>query len=139
MASEHRSVALRHLETVLTAGAIGSLPDGVLLERFLSGRGDVDSSAAFAMLVQRHGPMVLGVCRDVLRNHHDAEDAAQATFLILAKNGGSIRRVDSLASWLFGVALRVASRSKAQAARLRAVEFRASEMKAAVIEELGLE
>ncbi len=129
MGSEHRGVALRQLETVLTAGAIGSLPDGVLLDRFLSGRGDTDSSAAFAVLVQRHGPMVLGVCRDVLRNHHDAEDAAQATFLILAKHGGSIRRIDSLASWLFGVALRVAAKSRAQAVRLRAIEFRACEMK----------
>jgi RNA polymerase sigma factor (sigma-70 family) len=130
MASENRSVALRHLHTVFTAGAIGSLPDGVLLERFLSGRGNPDSSAAFAELVERHGPMVLGVCRDVLLNHHDAEDAAQATFLILAKNGGSIRRVDSLASWLFGVALRVAARSKAAAARRRAIERRGGEMKA---------
>jgi RNA polymerase sigma factor (sigma-70 family) len=130
MATENRSVALRHLQTVLTAGAIGSLPDGALLDRFLSGRGDADSSSAFAVLVERHGPMVMGVCRDVLRNHHDAEDAAQATFLVLAKNGGSIRRVDSLASWLFGVALRVAARSKAQAARRRAIERRGGEMKA---------
>ncbi len=118
MQGEGRGGTLKHLQTVLTAGAIGSLADGVLLDRFLSGRGDADSSAAFAVLVERHGSMVLGVCRDVLRNHHDAEDAAQATFLILAKNGGSIRRVDSVASWLFGVALRVAARSKAQAARL---------------------
>ena len=130
MQGEGRGETLKHLHTVFTAGALGTLPDGVLLERFLSGRGDADSSAAFAGLVERHGPMVLGVCRDVLRNHHDAEDAAQATFLILAKNGGSIRRVDSLASWLFGVALRVAARSKAQAARLRAMERRGGEMKA---------
>ena len=130
MLTENRGVALRQLRTVFTAGAIGSLPDGVLLERFLSGRGDADSSTAFAGLVERHGPMVLGVCRDVLRNHHDAEDAAQATFLVLAKNGGSIRRVDSLGSWLFGVALRVAARSKAQAAQLQAIERRWGEMKA---------
>ncbi len=124
MASENRSVALRHLQTLLTAGVLGSLTDRVLLERFLAGRGDADSSAAFAVLVERHGSMVLSVCRGVLRNLHDAEDAAQATFLILARNGASIRRADSLASWLFGVALRVAGRSKAQAARARAIERR---------------
>jgi RNA polymerase sigma factor (sigma-70 family) len=128
MTSENRSVALRHLQTLLSAGALGSLPDRVLLERFLSGRGNADSSSAFAALVDRHGPMVLGVCRDVLRNLHDAEDAAQATFLILARNGAAIRRVDSLASWLFGVALRVAARSKAQSARARAIERRGGEM-----------
>ena len=68
--------------------------------------------------------MVLGVCRDILHNHHDAEDTAQATFLILAKHGGSIRLAESLASWLYGVALRVATRSKVEAARRRAVERR---------------
>jgi RNA polymerase sigma factor (sigma-70 family) len=130
MSSENRNVALRHLQTLLSAGMLGSLPDRVLLERFLAGRGNADSSSAFAALVERHGPMVLGVCRDVLRNVHDAEDAAQATFLILARNGASIRRVDSLASWLFGVALRVAARSKVEAARRRAIECRGGEMKA---------
>ncbi len=130
MLSENRSAVLRHLQTVLTAGALGSLPDGMLLERFLKGRGDADSSSAFAVLVERHGPMVLGVCRDVLRNLHDAEDAAQATFLIMARNGASIRRVESLASWLFGVALRVSTRVKTEAARRRAVEHRGGEMKA---------
>ena len=129
MLNENRIVALKHLRTVFTAGALGSLPDGRLLERFLAGRGDADSSSAFAALVERHGPMVLGVCRDILRNHHDAEDAAQATFLILAKNAASVRRHESLASWLFGVALRVAGRSKAQATRRAAIERRGGYMK----------
>jgi RNA polymerase sigma factor (sigma-70 family) len=128
--SEHRSAASRHLSTVFGAGAIGSLPDGELLRRFLAGRGDDDSASAFAALVERHGPMVLGVCRRALGNLHDAEDAAQATFLILARRGGSMRRADSLASWLFGVALKVAAKRRAQAARRTAIERRGAEMKA---------
>ena len=112
MTSEHRGIASRHLCTVFNAGAVGSLTDGQLLERYLAGRGDEDSAAAFAVLVERHGPMVLGVCRNALPNLHDAEDAAQATFLILAKRAGSIRRADSVASWLFGVARKVAIKAK---------------------------
>jgi RNA polymerase sigma factor (sigma-70 family) len=130
MTNEARVTTLRQLQTVLSSGALGNLSDGALLERFLAGRGDTDSAAAFAGLVERHGPMVLGVCRDVLRDVHDAEDASQATFLILAKRGGSIRRADSLASWLFGVALRVAAKAKIEAARRREFERRGGEMKA---------
>ena len=102
MTNEMRGIALKQLQTVLNAGALGNLSDGALLERFLFGRGDADSAAAFAALVERHGPMVLGVCRDVLRDIHDAEDASQATFLILAKRAGSIRRdrfAGELAFW----------------------------------------
>ncbi len=127
--SEHRGAASRDLHTVMSAGAIGMLSDGRLLERFLEGRGDDDSASAFAELVQRHGPMVLGVCRGVLGHEYDAEDAAQATFLVLVQRAGSIRRVESLASWLFGVALKVSARSREQSARRRAQERRASEMK----------
>src|SRR5271170_4995114 len=130
MANGHWGTSLRHLHTLLSAGAVGAVADAPLLERFLAGRGDADSSAAFAALVERHGPMVLRVCRDILHDLHDAEDASQATFLILAKKGGSIRRVDSLSSWLFGVALRVSAKARAEAARRRAVERRGSEMKA---------
>ncbi len=130
MTSEHRGVTSRHLRTVFAAGAVGSLSDGRLLERFLAGRGDDDSASAFAALVERHGPMVLGVCRNALPNLHDAEDAAQATFLVLAKRAGSIRRADSVASWLFGVALKVAARARVRAARRRAIEHRGAEMRA---------
>jgi RNA polymerase sigma factor (sigma-70 family) len=128
--SEHRSAASRHLSTVFGAGALGLLPDGELLRRFLAGRGDEDSAAAFAAVVERHGPMVLGVCRRALGNLHDAEDAAQATFLVLARRGGSIRRAESLASWLFGVALKIASKRRTQAVRRQATEQRGAEMKA---------
>jgi RNA polymerase sigma factor (sigma-70 family) len=130
MTNEIWGPALKELRTVLSAGAMGTLADGVLLERFLAGRGNADSSAAFAALVARHGPTVLGVCREVLHDLHDAEDASQATFFVLAKKAGSIRRVDSLASWLFGVALRVAHKAKAQGARRRVIERLGVEMKA---------
>src|SRR5262249_16532867 len=75
--------------------------------------------AAFSALVARHGPMVLAVCRGVLDDPFAVEDAFQATFLILVKKAGAIRRQDLLGPWLFGVARRVALRARAQAARRR--------------------
>ena len=79
-----------------------------LLERFVAGR-DESAEAGFAALVERHGPMVLRVCRQILGDAHDAEDAFQATFLVLARRAGSVRERDSVASWLHGIARRVAS------------------------------
>src|SRR6476661_544593 len=87
--------------------------DRVLLERFLTRRDE----AAFAALVHRHGSMVLGVCRRWLSREQDAEDAWQATFLVLACRGGGIRKRDSLGSWLHGVAYRVARKLRADLAR----------------------
>jgi RNA polymerase sigma factor (sigma-70 family) len=83
--------------------------DGALLERFV-GRGD---ETAFEALLQRHGPMVLGLCRRLLADSHEAEDAFQATFLVLIRKARSIRRQASLGSWLFGVAWRIAQRARA--------------------------
>ncbi len=128
--SEHRIGVSRHIRTVFDSGALGSLADGALLERYLAGRGDEDSAAAFAALAERHGPMVLSVCQAAMGDPHDAEDAAQATFLVLARRAGSIRRAESLASWLFGVALKVSSKARAQTARRRALERRGAEMRA---------
>src|SRR5947208_15456853 len=86
--------------------------DAVLLERFAARR----EEAAFAALVRRYGPLVLGVCRRVLRHEQDAEDAFQATFLILCRKAASIRNGDALGHWLHGVALRTALDARGQLA-----------------------
>jgi polysaccharide biosynthesis/export protein len=118
------SVALlRDIQTLFDAGTVGGLSDRQLLDRFTTAR-DGSSEAAFEVLVRRHGPMVLRVCRNVLKDWNDAEDAFQATFIVLARRCGSIRRRDSVESWLFGVACRVAARARVEAARRRAVERR---------------
>ena len=107
---------LRKLGTPIDA------PDADLLARFIS---DGDGEA-FAALVRRHGPMVLGVCRRILRDGHGAEDAFQATFLVLARKAPSLARPDRLAAWLHGVAYRIALRARSDAVRRRIHEARAS-------------
>jgi RNA polymerase sigma factor (sigma-70 family) len=102
----------------------GGATDRDLLQRFAHGR-DGD---AFAALVQRHGPLVLGVCRRVLRREQDAEDAFQATFLVLARKAGSIGQPELLGNWLYGVAGRVARKARADASRRRAHEQRVTDM-----------
>ncbi len=104
--------------------ADGGLTDAQLLTRFLQGRDE----CAFAALVRRHGPMVLGVCRRILGHAHDAEDAFQATFLILARKAASVTRREAVASFLYGVAYRTALRAKARASRRRATERQVEEM-----------
>jgi RNA polymerase sigma factor (sigma-70 family) len=118
------------LSALLRSGTFGGLSDSELLERFASGRDERDESAelAFAALVARHGPMVLRVCRSVLPDRHDCEDAFQAAFLVLAVRSGSIRRRQSVGSWLHGVALRVAACSRTRATRRRRHERRRAEM-----------
>ncbi len=98
---------LREIRTLYTLGTLGGLTDSQLLDRFLARGGD-DAEDAFAALVHRHGPTVQGVCRRMLPASHDAEDAFQATFLVLARRAASIGRREKLGSWLYGVAVRTA-------------------------------
>jgi RNA polymerase sigma factor (sigma-70 family) len=106
---------LRHAAAV---GTHGTLADGELLERFAASA----DGAAFAVLVERHGPMVLGVCRRALASCHDAEDACQAVFLVLARKAASLRRTVALGSWLHGVARRIAANARRDAALRKARE-----------------
>jgi RNA polymerase sigma factor (sigma-70 family) len=124
----HRGEVHRQIHALFHAGMGVGLSDGQLLERFTTPL-DEDAERAFAVLVQRHGPAVLRVCQGVLRDSNDAEDAFQATFLVLACKARSIRRRNSVGSWLFGVALRVASDMRRVAARRRTHERRVAGMK----------
>ena len=109
--------------------------DAQLLARFVADRDE----AAFASLVRQHGPMVLGVCRRVLHDLHDAEDAFQATFLVLARKASSIRKPELLANWLYGVAYRTALRAKGAAAKRQARERQVVNMPAPPREESSLD
>ncbi len=102
------------------------MTDRELLDLFLSG----NDQAAFRALIERHGPMVLGVCRSVLHEPHDAEDAFQNTFIILVRSASTIRDRDYLGPWLHRVALRVALRARSEAGRRRARERRVPHSKA---------
>jgi RNA polymerase sigma factor (sigma-70 family) len=117
MATAQLDTLMRHIRG-LAAGR--QRTDRQLLDDFAARRDD----SAFAGLVERHGPMVLRVCRRVLRHEQDAEDAFQATFLVLARNTASIRKRETLASWLYGVAYRTAMKAKRGAARRRNHEAR---------------
>src|SRR5437763_157185 len=107
---------LRHLLRSignLGEAAGGTVSDAALLERFIRSR----DQAAFELLVWRHGPMILGVCRRLLGDTQDAEDAFQTTFLVLVRKASSVSRAEALGSWLYQVAYRVAIRLGAARAR----------------------
>jgi RNA polymerase sigma factor (sigma-70 family) len=116
MARPHTSTVLRRIRILFQEESWSGLSDLQLLERFLAGH-DEAAELAFTALVERHGPMVLGVCRRILGDPHDAEDAFQATFLILVRKARSIRVEGSVGRWLYGVARRVAARGKARTLR----------------------
>src|SRR5262249_55047498 len=124
MATSHRHAVFQHLRSLALLRDGAGLTDGHLLEAFLSRRDE----AALAALVLRHAPMVWGVCRRVLRNDHDAEDAFQATFLVLIRRAASIACRELLANWLYGVAYQTARKARATAARRRTRERQVLEM-----------
>ncbi len=105
-------------------GAAGALLDSQLLELFV----DAQEASAFETIVRRHGPMVWGVCRRVLGHHHDAEDAFQATFLVLVRKAASVQPRDQVGSWLNGVAVQTARKVRATRGLRRSREAAVSEV-----------
>jgi RNA polymerase sigma factor (sigma-70 family) len=118
MARGKPSPVLRFIHQIADAGGSPNLADSDLLQRFVSTR----DQGAFAILVGRHGPRVLGVCRRVLGDSHEADDAFQATFLVLVRKAGSLGRLDGLGPWLYGVAVRSALKARTAAWKRRARE-----------------
>jgi RNA polymerase sigma-70 factor (ECF subfamily) len=124
MATSLLNPVIRQLRRAVLLPDGAGLTDGQLLESFVSQRDE----AAFGVLVRRHGPMVLGVCRRVLRNHHDAEDAFQATFLVLVRKAASIVPREMVANWLYGVAHRTALKARSMIAKQRVRERQVTAM-----------
>jgi RNA polymerase sigma factor (sigma-70 family) len=124
MAARQLNADVRRLCTLVASEAVRNLTDGELLRRFSAHHDE----AAFAVLMRRHGPMVFNVCRQVLGHEQDAEDAFQATFLVLAQKAASIRKRGAVASWLHGVAYRSAMQVRRAVARRRTRERPAKEL-----------
>jgi RNA polymerase sigma-70 factor (ECF subfamily) len=115
---------LRHIHRAALLHARDGATDAQLVESFVARRDE----AAFEALLRRHGPMVMAVCRRVLRHAQDAEDAFQATFLVLARKAGSLRSRDLLGNWLYGVAQRTAMKARALSAKRRTKERQAGHL-----------
>ena len=124
MATSQMSDVIQHLRRTVLLPDEAGLTDGQLLNVFTSRR----EESALAVLVRRHGPMVWGVCRRVLRNDHDAEDAFQATFLVLVRKAASLASPDLLANWLYGVAHQTALKARATNGKRTARERKVAEM-----------
>jgi RNA polymerase sigma factor (sigma-70 family) len=122
MASRQAGALLQHIRRQAGAPSGDAVTDRALIQRFAAG----DDEAAFATLVRRHGPMVLRVCQRILGNAHDAEDAYQATFIVLARKAAALSWRESLAGWLHEVAYRLALKARTAAGRRRAHESLAS-------------
>jgi RNA polymerase sigma factor (sigma-70 family) len=123
---------LQQVRRLVEDQRLKEVSDAELLRQFQA----VRDEASFHALVRRHGPMVFDVCRAVLRNEADADDAFQATFLALVREAGSIRKAGSLGSWLYGVACRTALKARAESEKRRKHESRAAARPAPPAEEL---
>src|SRR5439155_22325727 len=132
MATGQLNGVIQHLRRAMLLRDGAGLTDGRLLKDYISRRDET----ALAALVQRHGPMVWGVCRRVLSNYHDAEDAFQATFLVLVRRAASIASPELLANWLYGVAHQTAMKARATVAKRKIRERQVTEMpEPAVVEQ----
>jgi RNA polymerase sigma factor (sigma-70 family) len=134
MATSHMSGVIQRLRRAVLLPDGAGLTDGQLLADYISRRDE----AAFAALVQLHGPMVWGVCRRILGSYHDAEDAFQATFLVLVRKAASIASRELLANWLYGVAHQTALKARATAARRKQRERQVTEMPEPAVAEQDL-
>src|SRR5258708_3322265 len=124
MATSSIDWVIQHLRKAALLREGAELTDGQLLEGFICRR----EAAALEVLVQRHGPMVWGVCRRIVQNHHDAEDAFQATFLVLVRKAAAIVPRQMVANWLYGVARQTALKARATRAIRQARERQVTSM-----------
>jgi RNA polymerase sigma factor (sigma-70 family) len=131
MTNAHVNPLSREIRQLIGAGSRDDVPDGQLLDRFTATRDE----AAFELLIRRYGRLVFGVCRRVLADPHAAEDAFQATFLVLVHKAGSLDRGRPVGDWLYTVAVRLARRARANAARRRGHEAAAATARAAAVNE----
>ncbi|APW61915.1 sigma-70 family RNA polymerase sigma factor [Paludisphaera borealis] len=122
--ASRNGLIVRDFQSLFSSGALGGLSDGQLVERYVARR----EEAVFEAIVERHGAMVWGVCRRVLRDHHDAEDAFQATFLVLARKASSIMPREMVGNWLHGVAYQTAARARGATFKRRGRERQVPEM-----------
>ncbi len=119
--------AIGEIQTLFRDGSVGGLDDAELLERFVA-RHEATAEAAFRLLVERHGPRILRVCRAILGDPCAAQDATQATFLVLARKAHTIGKRELLSNWLYGVASRTALKARTSAVRRRRHELKAAGM-----------
>jgi len=136
MAIGRRVAVDRRLQALLTVGVPGDADDRTLLSRYAMSQDD-GAEEAFRVLVERHGPMVLRVCRQVIGDLQEAEDATQAVFLILARKAGSIGVSGTVAPWLHEVARRIAAKARVRAAARRRVETHAASLAASLRDAKG--
>src|SRR6516162_5588479 len=134
MATNPMSGFIQRLRRTLFVRDRAGLTDGQLLTDYLSGL----EETSLAALVHRHGPMVWGVCRRVLRNYHDAEDAFQATFLVLVRKAAALESRELLANWLYGVAHQTALKARATAAKRNERERQMTEMPEPAVADPGI-